>query len=593
MTTMTIETLYRRIRLKPGETVRDALIRSRVAMDYPCDGNGLCGRCLIRVRNPENVAATPHENLTSAQEKEGYRLACCLVPESDLSIITIPSLVPEGEKQRILGADGFSGPGTRRRRKPQAPRNGGRVRPAVRVRQKDGSWVLTDFETPGQVLLHAWKKGFSPRGLAVDLGTTTLVVSLVCLETGQEIATASCLNPQVAFGHDVMTRIQKGSDPGGLEDLCKSVRVGISRLVAEVCEDAGASPLEVVDAVVGGNATMLQLAAGVDPASLGRWPFTVGISSGVSYLAASFGLRVNPAARVWVPPVAHAFVGSDISAGLLACPNFFQKKSRVLFVDVGTNGELGLAVDGAFTVTSTAAGPAFEGMGLTCGMRAKVGAVEAVSAGPGGLEITTVGGAPVRGLCGSGVIDLMAALLRLGVVEPSGRMARPGQGGPLAQSLVELDGKPAVRLGRDVFFTQEDVRQVQLAKSAIRTALDMLLAEAGHPVLDAVILAGGFGHSLNAASLEEIGMIPPGMGARLSFAGNTSLEGCHRLLTDASLRPFLRESMEQARHLHLVEDPDYMDQYVMNMEFPETGNLEFPEPPEGHENGHCVRQSAA
>jgi uncharacterized 2Fe-2S/4Fe-4S cluster protein (DUF4445 family) len=273
--------------------------------------------------------------------------------------------------------------------------------------------------------------------------------------------------------------------------------------------------------------------------------------------------------------VAHAFVGSDISAGLLAS-GFFQREGPALFLDLGTNGELALASGDRRLVTSAAAGPAFEGMGISRGMRAAAGAVEAVSVGSDGLEVRVIGGGPARGLCGSGLLDLVSCLVRLEVVDRSGRMIRPSAAGRLpafaAERLTEIDGKPAFLVAPGVAFTQADVRQVQLAKAAVRSAVDLLLEEAGlgADALRNVVLAGAFGYHLRPASLEALGILPCGLAPRIEFAGNTSRTGAGLLLLDADLRGQLERDMRRVRHLAIPERRAFQTLFVDNLSFPEV-----------------------
>ncbi|MEW6489055.1 MAG: ASKHA domain-containing protein [Thermodesulfobacteriota bacterium] len=543
-----------RIPLAPGESVLAALRRAGIELESPCGGEGVCGKCRVRVEEPQGVPETPHRRLLAGEVREGWRLACLLVPEGDLAIHLPADALLDA---RILEGERLSA---------------SRLAPAARVRWKRGApWL--EYEGAEPVALPGWGSPTAPKGLAVDIGTTTLVVSLLDLAGGRELSTASALNPQTAFGHDVLSRIQKGSTQEGLGELAAAVRGVLNRLIGEACREAGADAGEVVDAVLGANTTMLQLAGGIDPAPLGRVPFRVGIAGGRSYPAARFGLDLNPAARVYVPPVAHAFVGSDISAGLLAC-RFFEREGPLLFVDIGTNGELALSAGGRWLVTSAAAGPAFEGMGISQGMRAAPGAVEAVHTDGGTVDVRVVGGGPARGLCGSGLIDAVAALLRLGALEPSGRLRRPAEAGRVApgarERLAERDGKPAFRLADGVFLTQADVRQLQLAKGALRTAVDLLLAEAGvrPEELREVVLAGAFGYHLRPESLEAIGLLPRGLADTVTFAGNTSRLGAGLLLLDSHLRGVLEALMEQTRHLALPESRAFQDAFVGNIGFP-------------------------
>lgn len=559
--------------MRRGETVRDALYRAGVELDTPCNGQGICGKCRIRVENPEKFERTPHPDITEEQEAEGIRLACQLKPRSDITVHLLAGYTRD--EYRILEGDRYSGDASDKdgsaNRNPQEAETEGN--PAVRISgTEEGFWL--NYEQQEPVRLSHWPAGRSPKGLAIDIGTTTLVVTLLCLDSCRELSTASSLNPQIRYGHDVVRRIQAGSTPEGLAELSGCVREGLNHLIEEVCSDSRAEAGEIVDLVVSGNTTMLQLAAGIDPEPLGRVPFTVGIEGGTSYPGSRFGLEVHPQARVYVPPVVHAYIGADISAGLLVCQGFFNPRQSVLFVDIGTNGEMGLNAGGRYLMTSTAAGPAFEGMGLSSGSRAQVGALEKVSTNDGGqIEFKTIGDAPVKGICGSGIVDLTAALWKIGVIDETGRMRRPHENDGLdpdvASRLHEINEKAAFHVGGEVYFTQEDVRQVQLAKSAIRAAIEILMAEAQVDAegVDRVVIAGGFGYSLRPENLEGIGLLPPGMARKVFFAGNTSRIGSVRLLRNVSNRRFLEEHMQQMEHICIETRPDFMELYVSSMEF--------------------------
>ena len=564
MADITISPGNKTIRAMTGETLRDVLLRAGVAQEAPCNGQGVCGQCLVRVGSDAGVPETPHESISSEAAGRGIRLACRLAADRDMTVQVL-SLMPDEDKIPILEGTVFSG---------ESAADDNIVKKtdfAVRLETGSrGDGVVLHYEDEC-CPLSDWKPHFSPKGLAVDIGTTTLVGSLVCLTSGRVLSTVSTLNPQIAMGHDVMTRIQMGSTADGLRELTKSVQQGIRKIIKAVCVHTRTNPLEILDVVVGGNTAMLQITAGINPEPLGRSPFNVDIQGGREYPAGIFHLdTVNPGARVYVPPVAHAFVGSDISAGMLICDGFFNRDRTVLFIDIGTNGEIGLQTEDRVLITSTAAGPAFEGMGMSSGMRAGIGAVETVEVIDGGLRIKTIGEVPARGICGSGIIDLTAALLKLGVIDPSGRMTGPDTGNPFSAEVTEklghIDGVPAFAYGETVYFTQKDVRQVQLAKSAIRTAVDIFIQETGHEI-DEVVVAGGFGFTLNPDSLGAIGLLPPELAKKISFAGNSSLLGCQRMLTDVNARRFIERRLAEAEHLSLAERPDFMMAFVENMEF--------------------------
>ncbi len=569
------ETLHSR----RGESLADVLRRAGVDMDTPCNGDGICGKCLVCVEYPLIVRPTPHKDISEDQHAEGIRLACQLTPKTDMTIRLLSGYteeeyqILEGDRNDAFGAidPGVEGVGGEKRHL-RAVEQENRIEPAVRILGGVRSYFCRYEDGNTEELPH-FRKGTTPKGLAIDLGTTTLVATLVSMKTGKELSTTSSLNPQIRYGHDVVRRIQHASNAEGLGELSSLVREGINHLIEEVCEDSDSVPAEILDVVIGGNTVMLQIAAGIDPAPLGEVPFTVGIESGKAFPVSSFGLGVHPGARIYVPPVLHAYIGADISAGLLVCPDFFSDEVDTLFIDVGTNGEIGISANDRLLMSSTAAGPAFEGMGISSGMRARIGAVEAAWSTGGSIEIRTIGNAPAAGICGSGLIDLTAALIRSGVIDASGRMKRVGEveGLPpkIAECIGEKDGVPAFRVSEDVWYTQEDVRQVQLAKSAIRAAIDILIEEAGirPEMLENIVLAGGFGYSLRPVNLEAIGLIPPNTAGKVTFAGNTSRIGCVRMLKNIQYRRFLEQKMKRVEHVSIETRPDFMEKYVEEMEF--------------------------
>jgi uncharacterized 2Fe-2S/4Fe-4S cluster protein (DUF4445 family) len=548
---ITVFPIGRTILAEAGSSLLNALRQAGIEVASPCNGHGFCGKCKVRITDAPPPVETPHAHLRPDEIAFELRLACEVEVQEGMAVFlpedhTMDTRILEGE--RIHQS---------------------RVAPAVVVKQVDGGFQLYYQDRP-MVPLPAWRETFSPKGIAVDLGTTTLVVTLMDLLSGSELATASALNPQTRFGHDVMTRILHASTPKGLQELADLIVDGLNELIGKVCRDAKRDPQEILDAVIGGNTTMLQLAAAVDPSPLGRTPFAVGLGSGCTFPLQQFRLRLNAQARVYIPPVVHAFVGSDISAGLLAI-DFFSRRSPLLFMDLGTNGEMALIANGLKIVTSTAAGPAFEGMGITHGMRAAAGAIEMVWANGDYLSLRTIGDAPAKGICGSGIMDVMAGLIQSGIVDSSGRLRTPGVDtlpkGPLTDRLATIGNMAAIRLTDDVWFTQKDVRQFQLAKSAVQTGAEMLLAAAGIEAsnLERIVIAGAFGYHLREETLRAIGILPHGFQGEIVFAGNTCRTGAALLLTDAANRHLLEEQMGRVTHLSIAGKVDFQSKFVKNM----------------------------
>ena len=552
MLTLKILPLNKTVSVRTGTTLLDALSQSDIQLFTPCGGQGICGKCKVIVPGQTHLEEREHDALTQDEVADGYRLACRFVIQEDLHIRLVGDYSLD---TRILEGERISATV---------------LKSCVRIEQTDDRYWLRYGDLAQAEPLANWGPKCSPKGLAVDIGTTTLVVTLMDLRSGTELGTASTLNPQTRFGHDVLTRIQKASTLEGLHELQECITASLNHLIVQVSTESDSHTKEILDVVVGGNTTMLQIAAGIDPSSLGQVPFAVSIASGRTYPASRFGLEVNSSARAYVPPVAHAFVGSDIGAGLLST-GFFEQAEPCLFMDIGTNGELAVNTAGKWMVTSTAAGPAFEGMGISQGIRATTGAIEMVHTDGKQIHVRTIDDAPAIGICGSGIIDTLACLIELGGVDDSGRMVQTTEIKPwpklLTERLEQRNGSLAFKLYDDIYFTQKDVRQLQLAKSAIQTGMQMLLEASGVKLdhLEKIVIAGAFGYHLRRQSMETIGIIPKGFSGEVVFAGNTCRTGCAMMLVDATLRKTLEHCMSRITCLSIAQEPAFQELFIRNL----------------------------
>lgn len=540
------------VEVEAGVTLLDAARRAGLELEAPCNGQGTCGKCRVTIDRPEAVRRRGGEPPATSV------LSCETEAKGADLVVTLPPVV-RGRDRVLLTGERVERP----------------LRPWVR-REVDAAGGTTRILHGGAAV--AERPGAARvLGLAVDVGTTTLVASLLDLDDGRELATVGALNPQTRLGHDVLSRIQLGSDPAGLAQLHGLLATELNRMTAEVLRRAGARREDLQEIVLAGNTTMLHLAARKDPRGLGRYPYTPAIRGGTRHPAAELGLDAAPEATVYLPPVFDGFVGADISAGAVAC-GLAELRGVTLFLDIGTNGEMVLAADGRLVATSTAAGPAFEGMNITFGMRAAPGAIEKVSLGTDGLHAATIGGSPARGICGSGLVDAVSELVRTRLVDAGGRLARPERLPPhLAALLVPYRGKNALLLAAQadhpegvVVLTQQDVRQVQLAKGAIRAGIDALLAHAAVTPdrVDRVLLAGSFGAHLRPESLVGIGLLPPGLGDRVEAVGNTSRTGAEALLLDAAARDELQRQVDAAEVMDLAHAPGFEAAFVAALGFP-------------------------
>lgn len=565
MVNIFVEPVQVTVETNNGETLHSALERSKIHIETPCGGNGICGGCIIWAIEPDKIPPTPHDNISTEKESSGIRLACVAVPNVDTSIRLDANysydntLDRESKNHRIENPD--------------------QLRILLSSIQNNSNSISanSNFNTsniPFNIL--NLPDANNPKGLAIDIGTTTIVISLVCLATGKVLAYSAGLNPQIVHGHDILSRIHYASTADGLAEMSSLVRERINDLAEKACKEAGSRTDEIVDITIGANTTMLQIAASIDPEPLGHIPFKVDIRGATTFLAEQFGLNVNSSAQVYIPPLLHAFVGSDISAGLLCCPEFFDDHKSVLYLDIGTNGEICLNIKGRRFTTSAAAGPAFEGMGISSGMRATHGAVERVEVQGGHLVFHLIGDDLtanqtdrenyIKGVCGSGIVDFIAALLTTNYLDQSGKLKFiEGEN----SQVVKINSLPAFCYGKNIYLTQKDIRQIQLAKGAIRTGVDLLLARGGitSETLDKIYIAGGFGNFLNPVSMERIGLLPKHSSDKVVFCGNASIGGSIRLLTDKSSRTFLEGALHDMEHLQLGDSPEFMSCFIKNLRF--------------------------
>ncbi|MCL2203211.1 MAG: ASKHA domain-containing protein [Defluviitaleaceae bacterium] len=410
-------------------------------------------------------------------------------------------------------------------------------------------------DTPPEILSHyAWKRppvcergeGY---GIAVDIGTTTLAFELFDLARGTRLGDFSMANSQRALGFDVITRISHATQ-GAARRLHTYIIEDIRHGVAHILALAGVDASAVRHMALAGNTTMLHLFHDLPCHSLGVYPFTpVDIGSRLTRL------DTLPGCEVLTLPGISTFVGADIVAGILCLGGLDSGETRLL-IDLGTNGEMALMRGGKVWVTSTAAGPAFEAANISQGMGSVAGAVSRVAYDGAHFNYTTLGDAPPVGICGTGVVDATAELVRHGLMDETGRLS---------------GAEKRVEIAPGVYFTQQDIREVQLAKSAVRSGLDILLAHAGCTPgeIDRVYLAGGFGHRLRPESADALGLFPPGLTGKIEAVGNTSLGGAALALLSASFATEMEAIIANASELLLSSHPSFNELFMEHMLFPE------------------------
>jgi uncharacterized 2Fe-2S/4Fe-4S cluster protein (DUF4445 family) len=417
--------------------------------------------------------------------------------------------------------------------------------------------------------------------LAFDLGTTTVVATLLDLEAGQPLAVHSMLNRQQPFGADVISRISATMlDPDTLDQLRSRAQESLAQVALEACEEAGVAPEEVYEIALCGNATMMHLALGIDPEPLSMAPFVVTAHQLPPTRAADFGVTVHPRAPAFVFPSLGAYVGGDIVAGMLATGLSRDRRIR-LFIDVGTNSEIALGCNERVLATAAPAGPAFEAAQIRCGMRAAEGAIEGVRIEDDAIELQVIADAEPMGLCGSGLVDCVAELVRTGLLDHSGRFVPDEDAAQIAPQLSERLTKIgeervfvlALR-GADpaesIFLSQRDVRELQFAKASIATGWTILLREYGIEPGDVqqVLLAGSFGAYLSPASAVRIGLVPRLALPRIVSAGNVAGEGAKIVLLSHRERAEAQSIVREVEYVELSGRADFNDLFVDQLAFP-------------------------
>jgi uncharacterized 2Fe-2S/4Fe-4S cluster protein (DUF4445 family) len=594
------------VRVPSGTPVFDAASWNGIAIDSTCGGHGTCKKCRVRIVAGDVPVGPMDPRAFSGDElREGWRLACRASARGDL-VVEVPPLQtrpkaalagvgrhvilrPAVQKrhlvldepsmedqrsdlQRVLDGLEDLEPHT----SIEVLRSLGGV---LRSSGFDVTAVVADQELIGLEPGDTTARRFA---IAFDLGTTTVVATLLDLESGQPVAVRSMLNAQQPFGADVITRISATMmDDQALGALRARVHETLGALVAEVCAEGAVRPGEVYEISVCGNVTMMHLALGIDPEPLSMAPFVVSTHSFGEVLARDFGIDVHPLAPAFVFPSLGAYVGGDIVAGMLATGLTRDRRLR-LFIDVGTNSEIALGSVDRVVATAAPAGPAFEAAQIRCGMRAAPGAIEGVKLSSDGLSLEVIGDEPPVGICGSGLVDAVAELVRCGLVDRSGRFMADADAARLHPGLADrltmigqervfvLDWRGSRDPERSVFLSQRDVRELQFAKASIATGWSILMAELGVGADDVsqVLLAGSFGAYLTPLSAVRIGLVPAIALPRIVSAGNVAGEGAKIAALSVRERAEAYSILREVEYVELSGRADFNDMFVDQLAFP-------------------------
>ncbi len=593
-----------------GKTLLDAAQHAGVEIAAVCGGAGSCGKC--RIQRIEGVLSSPTaDERRFFREDElaaGYRLACQALPLSDVKINIPPESLSTPQRLQVEGqeteitpepvievVDVELVPPTLQDLRADTVRltdalaEGGISRPffgqpvlrslstQLRAQAWSGRLVLRQHGPavghpgggPRREAVGLLPRGQAVIGLAVDIGTTKIAAYLVDLFTGRTLAMDGLMNPQIAYGEDVVSRIAYANEhPDGRRILQERLVSGLNDLTASLCKTAGVRRDQVVDAVVVGNTAIHHLFCGLPVEQLGASPYIAAVSEPLDIEAAHLGLELTPGAQVYLPPNIAGYVGADHVSMLLAT-EAWQAKVPTIALDIGTNTEISLAMNGELLSCSCASGPAFEGAHIHAGMRAAPGAVEYVQITQDNIRVQTIGNRPAVGICGSGILDVVAGLRATNIVGSTGRM---NQSHPW---VVPWDGGGAFRLvsqagtgnGHDLLVTRRDVNEIQLAKGAIRAGVDVLLDEAGldYEDLGLFIVAGAFGTYLDLKSATQIGMFPPLPLNRFKQVGNAAGTGARQMLISGTRRRLAEAIVGRVHYIELTAHPSFTDIYMSAM----------------------------
>jgi uncharacterized 2Fe-2S/4Fe-4S cluster protein (DUF4445 family) len=401
-------------------------------------------------------------------------------------------------------------------------------------------------------------------GLAVDIGTTTVVAKLLNMVSGQCLATQTALNPQNRHGDDVVGRIAYANTDAKLAELQRLIINCINDLIAKLCKHASISAGQIYEMCVVGNTTMNHLFLKLPVEQLGQAPYKAFSLDAYDVPAAKLNLQINQAGNIHTVENIAGFVGSDTTAVALAT-DIDSALEMTLAVDIGTNGEIVLGTKEKLYAASCAAGPAFEGARITCGSRAVEGAIEAVVLNNDDIDFDVIGNNMPRSICGSGLIDAAAVMLDLGIIDKSGRFTKDNKLSPaIASRIGEKSGQPAFFLTDDVFLTQRDIREVQLAKAAIRAGAKILQQRLGIADGDIrhILLAGAFGNYIRPKSAMQIGLLPDVPLERIRFVGNAACSGAQMILLSQNCRDKARELASKIEYVEIAHEPDFQTTFT-------------------------------
>jgi len=572
-------------------TIIEAARLAGICIESPCGGRGRCGKC--KVLTHPAYPCQPSRLLSHKEIEQGFRLACATVIDRDLTVYLPQQVITPSKFRKLPKIKDQISPVIRKYflKLPKATSLDPRadferikdnilknhqininsidweVLKSLSSSIRKGRWNVTVTVRHGEIIaVEPDDTTHKAYGIAIDLGTSNIGIYLVDLLEGECIDAVGITNPQIAYGSDVVTRLNFSlQDELHLNKLRQGLIKAINISGEKLCRDNGIEGKDILEIILVGNTVMHHIFLGFSPEGLAFSPFVPLTCTPLELKARDIGINVAIGAYIYLPPIVGGFVGSDLVAGLLASGIFSRKSNNYLFIDIGTNTEIALKSHKGIMACSCASGPAFEGGHLKYGMKALEGAISSVKIGRRKLHIKTVGGKPPLGICGSGIMEAIAEMLRVGILDSTGR--------------IQPD-KPRVRKTQDqcefllaedkegvVAITQQDVNMIMLAKSAIRTGIEIILQEGGMKAeeLEKVIVAGSFGTSINLISAIKIGLFPPI--AKFIQVGNIAGKGAIQILISNRLRKRAEKMAAGIKHIALNTKPNFSKLFANHMRF--------------------------
>ena len=586
----------KKVTFQKAISLREAIIKAKIDFSFPCGGNGLCGKCKVKVKGNTNPPSLKEKETIPEWLEKGYRLACQTIlygnAEVEIpvsSLISTLRILTEGSEEKFK-VDPFVQkiylslpPPTLKdqisdvaRIKRELRKKGfDQLKIDLRLIKKV-PFILRDSQFKTTVVLNNKEiisleegdtrgKNF---GLAFDVGTTTVVGSLIDLDTGNRIATKAILNPQTIYGDDVISRVSYlQNNSKGLLNLQRKIVGGINEIVDYLVNSTGVKRKNIYEITLVGNTVMQHLLSGVNPLNLALYPYVPVTQDPINLKSYRLGIKINPLANIYVFPNIAAFVGGDTVGVILATEMHKINNKTKLAIDIGTNGEIVLSHEGKLVAASTAAGPAFEGSRISHGMWAQDGAIEKVRLKDGEVIIDVIGGGRPTGICGSGLIDSISEFYKEGIIDRSGRIKPVKEQSRLWRNrIVEDEEGGRFILWEDgekssIFISQKDIREFQLAKAAIYTGIKILLdkLEVKRENVEEVLIAGAFGNYINLESAYNVGLLPKFPNSKVKNVGNAAILGAIKALISRKSRQEAEEIPHLVHYVELAATTNFQD----------------------------------